>query len=79
MHRVVDDVDAAVAETIAQLKSSGPEAVRECKKLIAHVASHALVDAIPYTIEAIASRRVQRRGAGGDEAFLKKEKAPWAR
>src|SRR5258707_6573086 len=49
VHRVADDLDAAVAETIAALKSSGPEAVRECKKLIAHVASHELIDAIPYT------------------------------
>jgi methylglutaconyl-CoA hydratase len=79
VHRIVDDVDAAVAETIAALKSSGPEAVRECKKLIAHVASHPLIDAIPYTIDAIASRRVSEEGQSGMSAFLKKEKAPWTR
>jgi methylglutaconyl-CoA hydratase len=79
VHRVVDDLDAAVAETIALLKTSGPEAVRECKKLIAYVASQELVDAIPYTIEAIATRRVSEEGQGGMGAFLKKEKAPWAR
>jgi methylglutaconyl-CoA hydratase len=79
VHRIADDIDGAVAETIALLKSSGPEAVRECKKLIAHVASHPLIDAIPYTIEAIASRRVSDEGQGGMSAFLKKEKAPWAR
>ena len=79
IHRVVDDLDAAVAETIAALKSSGPEAVRECKKLIGHVASHELIDAIPYTIEAIAARRVSTEGQSGMAAFLKKEKAPWNR
>jgi methylglutaconyl-CoA hydratase len=79
VHRVVDDIDAAVAETIALLKTSGPEAVRECKKLIAYVASHDLIDAIPYTIEAIATRRVSEEGQGGMGAFLKKEKAPWAK
>jgi methylglutaconyl-CoA hydratase len=79
VHRAVDDVDAAVAETVALLKTSGPEAVRECKKLIAYVASHDLIDAIPYTIEAIAARRVSEEGQGGMSAFLKKEKAPWAR
>jgi len=79
VHRIADDVDAAVAETIALLKSSGPEAVRECKKLIAYVASHDLADAIPYTIDAIATRRVSSEGQGGMGAFLKKEKAPWAR
>jgi methylglutaconyl-CoA hydratase len=79
VHRIVDDVDAAVGETIAALKSSGPEAVRECKKLIAYVASHDLINAIPYTIEAIATRRVSDEGQRGMSAFLKKEKAPWVR
>src|SRR4029077_9993775 len=40
VHRIADDLDAAVSETVAQLKTSGPQAVRECKKLIAHVATH---------------------------------------
>jgi methylglutaconyl-CoA hydratase len=82
VHRVVADdaeLDAAIDEVVAQLRTSGPEAVRECKKLIAHVASHDLVDAIPYTIEAIAARRVSDEGQSGMNAFLKKEKAPWNR
>jgi methylglutaconyl-CoA hydratase len=79
VHRIADDVDAAVAETVALLKTSGPEAVRECKKLIAHVASHPLIDSIPYTIDAIATRRVSEEGQSGMSAFLKKEKAPWTR
>lgn len=78
VHRVAQDLDAAVAETIAQLKSSGPEAVRECKKLIMHIVSHDLVDAIPYTIDAIATRRVSDEGQQGMQAFLEKKKAPWA-
>jgi methylglutaconyl-CoA hydratase len=78
IHRIADDVDAAVADTVAQLKTSGPEAVRECKKLIAHVASHELIDAISYTIEAIATRRVSDEGQKGMKAFLEKKKAPWA-
>ena len=78
VHRIADDLDAAVAETIAALRSSGPEAVRECKKLIAHVASHELADAVPYTIEAIATRRVSQEGQQGMRAFLEKKKAPWA-
>jgi methylglutaconyl-CoA hydratase len=82
VHRVVDgtpSLDAAIEETTAQIKTSGPEAVRECKKLIAHVASHELIDSIPYTIEAIASRRVSPEGQAGMRAFLKKEKPPWIR
>ena len=80
VHRVVEDtqaLDNAVNETIEQIKTSGPEAVRECKKLIAHVASHDLIDSVPYTIEAIATRRVSEEGQQGMNAFLKKEKPPW--
>jgi methylglutaconyl-CoA hydratase len=82
VHRIVegsDALDTAVSDTIRQLMTSGPEAVRECKKLIAHVASHELADAIPYTIEAIATRRVSEEGQRGMAAFLAKEKAPWNR
>jgi len=80
VHRVVDtkeELDAAVYETVTQLKTSGPQAVRECKKLIAHVASHDLADAIPYTIDAIATRRTSEEGQEGMQAFLRKELAPW--
>ena len=78
VHRVAEDVDAAVNEVVAQLRTSGPEAVRECKKLIARVAHSELAEAVPYTIEAIAERRVSVEGQGGMGAFLKKEKPPWA-
>jgi methylglutaconyl-CoA hydratase len=81
VHRIEEsdkELDAAVYEAVTQLKTSGPEAVRECKKLIAHVASHDLVDAIPYTIDAIATRRVSEEGQQGMDAFLKKQLAPWA-
>ncbi len=80
VHRVVDDnsaLDVAINDTIEQLKTSGPQAVRECKKLIAHVASHDLIDAVPYTIEAIATRRVSQEGQAGMNAFLGKTKPPW--
>jgi methylglutaconyl-CoA hydratase len=80
IHRIVDNeaaLDAAVAETIAQLASSGPEAVKACKKLIDFVSTNELAENIPYTIEAIAARRVSEEGQGGMQAFLKKAKAPW--
>jgi methylglutaconyl-CoA hydratase len=79
VHRVAEDLDAAVNETVAQIKTSGPQAVRECKKLIAHVVSHDLIDAVPYTIETIAARRVSDEGQAGMNAFLKKEKPPWTK
>ena len=82
VHKLVDDataLDGAVADVLEQIATSGPEAVRECKKLIEHVASHELADSIPYTIEAIAARRVSEEGQQGMKAFLEKRKAPWAR
>lgn len=82
VHRVAEnaeELDRVVEETIAQIRTSGPEAVRACKTLIAHVAANPLEDAIPYTIEAIASRRTSGEGQEGMKAFLRKEKAPWAR
>lgn len=80
VHRVVADdasLDAAVDETLKQLLSSGPEAVRATKRLIRHVAGSGLADAIPYTIEAISERRTSAEGQGGMQAFLEKRKAPW--
>lgn len=82
VHRVVEtesELDAAVYETVTQLKTSGPEAVRECKKLIAHVGAHSLEESIPYTIEAIATRRVSPEGQEGMRAFLSKGLANWIR
>jgi methylglutaconyl-CoA hydratase len=80
VHRVEEtekELDAAVYETVTQLKTSGPEAVRECKRLIAHVATHDLADAVPYTIDAISTRRVSKEGQAGMQAFLSKGLAPW--
>jgi len=80
VHRLVDDadsLDAAVNDALSQLMSSGPQAVRACKKLIAYVATHPQEDAVPYTIEAIAERRISEEGQQGMQAFLEKKKAPW--
>lgn len=82
VHAVVEtdtELDAAVDRTVEQVRSSGPDAVRACKRLVAHVASHSVEDAIPYTIDAIADRRVSAEGQAGMRAFLAKEKAPWVR
>jgi methylglutaconyl-CoA hydratase len=79
VHRVVesDALDASVSETIKQLMGSGPQAVRECKKLIRFVASNGREESIPYTIDAIATRRTSEEGQAGMSAFLSKQKAPW--
>lgn len=80
VHKVATDdaeLDALVSDTVKQLLGSGPEAVRECKKLVRFVASNPLSESVPYTIESIATRRTSEEGQAGMNAFLKKEKAPW--
>jgi len=77
VHRIADDLDTAVRETLDQIETAGPEAVRACKRLIAHVATHDPIESIPYTIDAIATRRVSAEGQAGMQAFLKREKPPW--
>jgi methylglutaconyl-CoA hydratase len=80
VHRLADTVqalDGAVYETVTNLRASGPDAVRACKKLVTYVASHDPADAIPYTIDAIATRRVSAEGQEGMKAFLEKRKASW--
>ena len=82
VHRLAENVemlDKLVSDTVAQLLSSGPEAVRACKKLVSFVATSPLEEAVPYTIEAIASRRVSPEGQAGMQAFLGKSKAPWVK
>lgn len=73
------ELDGLVNETVKNLSTSGPEAVAACKKLIDYVASNDRSEAIPYTIDAIATRRVSDEGQKGMAAFLKKEKAPWVK
>lgn len=80
VHRVAaseGEMDQILDETLKQIASSGPQAVRECKKLISFVVAHQRVDAVAYTIEAIAARRTSEEGQSGMQAFLRKQKAPW--
>lgn len=70
-------LDQEIERVTGQLLSSGPEAVRACKKLVAYVAAAPGVAAIPYTVDAIAERRVSDEGQAGMRAFLNREKPPW--
>lgn len=82
VHEVVADeeaLDAQIDKALAQVRSSGPEAVRACKRLIEFVSSHPLDESVPYTVETIAERRISAEGQSGMRAFLAREKAPWAR
>jgi methylglutaconyl-CoA hydratase len=81
VHRVMPaaDLDGAVEETVRQLRSSGPQAIRRAKDLIARLRS--MHDARPIaqiTAETIAQARVSAEGQEGLRAFLEKRRPSWA-
>ena len=71
-------LDAIVSEYCAELCSSGPEALRAAKVLIAKIATHAAPDVLEITTEAIARQRAGAEGQAGMRAFLAKQRPPWA-
>jgi methylglutaconyl-CoA hydratase len=75
LHRVVDDLDAAVQSEIDRLLAAGPVAVREAKALVRRVArggEHDVANA-----ELIARLRVSVEGQEGLAAFFEKRKPAW--
>ena len=73
-----NELDSAVEERLKQLKSSGPEALAACKKLIRGVYMMPLADAKPYTVKMIAELRTSAEGQEGMKAFLEKRKPKWS-
>jgi methylglutaconyl-CoA hydratase len=71
------ELDAAVDAIVAELLTSGPEAVAGAKALIARVAGKEPASVAALTAETIARHRVSTEGQEGMRAFLEKRKAPW--
>lgn len=80
VHRVAsaDQLDAAVDETLAQLITSGPEAVAAAKTLIPRVMSASYDETLGITSAAIAKQRTLPEGQEGLRAFLERRKATFA-
>ena len=71
VHEVADDLDDAVDRVVAELLSSGPEAVREAKKLLRE---------LPVGIDTahVAARlRTSPEGQDGLRAFLERRRPNW--
>jgi len=79
VHRVVDPgtLDATIDALVADLLSSGPEAMAGAKALIPRVAGRDPAAIGDLTAATIARHRVSREGQDGMRAFLEKRKAPW--
>jgi methylglutaconyl-CoA hydratase len=80
VHEVVapDRLDAKVDELAAALAGAGPNAVRECKRLVQDVAERDITRLlIDRTVEGIADIRASAEGKEGVQAFLQKRKPNW--
>lgn len=79
VHTVVppEELDAAVAETIGQLLSGGPQALRACKMLARDIGDLDEQAARTITAETIARLRVSEEGQEGLRAFLDKRQPAW--
>jgi methylglutaconyl-CoA hydratase len=72
VHEVADELDAAVARIVAELRTAGPEAARHAKKLVLE-----RPDGLG-TERRIAQRRTSEEGQEGLKAFLEKRDPSWA-
>lgn len=81
VHRVVpaDDLDAGVAETVAQLQAGGPDALAASKALLGALRGEDTDAVGALTARAIAERRASAEGQEGVQAFLEKRPPAWRR
>ena len=73
------ELDATVGATVAELLTSGPQAVSSAKDLIRTVGALSLEDALPVTSRWIARLRATSEAKEGMAAFLGKRKPGWTR
>ena len=80
VHEVVpaDGLDAAVSAAVAEMLSSGPEAIARAKALIAALDLLPEAERRAYTVAAIAEARLGEEGQAGLSAFLEKRRPPWS-
>jgi len=79
VNEVVDEteLDEAVERRIAQLVTSGPEALNVSKELVRNVPGMSFDEVKTYTAEVIARLRVSDEGQEGMTAFFEKRKPGW--
>ncbi|HEY4316869.1 MAG TPA: enoyl-CoA hydratase-related protein [Herbaspirillum sp.] len=80
VHEVVgaEELDAALATTLASLLANGPQAMRAAKALVAAAAASQDVAALhAHTAGVIADLRASAEGREGVRAFLEKSRPDW--
>jgi methylglutaconyl-CoA hydratase len=74
-----EELDAAVEKYLAQLLSSGPEAITTCKELLRRIPCMSYDEVRKYTAEVIAQIRISAEGQEGMAAFLEKRRPNWSK
>jgi methylglutaconyl-CoA hydratase len=75
-----DELEAHLESVIALLRTSGPKAISQCKKLIFDISNKLTLDeAVDYTARMIADIRASDEGQEGMAAFLNKRKPNWVK
>ena len=72
VHEVTGDLDAALATIVGELRTAGPRAARHAKRLVLDRPDG------PETARRIAERRTSDEGQAGLNAFVERERPPWA-
>lgn len=72
------ELDAAVDEVLADLRLGGPDALGFAKRLVYEVPAMAPQDAFAWTADLSGRLFRGEEAAAGMQAFLKREKPPWA-
>ncbi len=74
------ELDETVAGVVAHLRTSGPQAMSQAKRLIHEVTNNlTLMEAYDYTAKMIADIRASEEGQEGMNAFLEKRKPNWVK
>jgi methylglutaconyl-CoA hydratase len=76
----LDEIDAAIERTVAQLLANGPRALGEIKQLFGRLALGPIDEAVrELTAQTIARVRATGEAREGFAAFLEKRPAPWVK
>lgn len=73
-----EEFDEILSQTIKQIISSGPEAIRSAKILLKEIKHMPRDEFISFTARMIANLRMSKEGQEGISAFLNKRKPRWA-
>ena len=73
-----EEFDSKIQKTIEQLRSSGPKAIEEIKKLVNNYEKLDIEKYKKHTVKKISELRVSDEGQEGINAFLEKRKSEWS-